>query len=105
MDLRALGFPVVWAIIALAEYTAVACCRRSTRESIAGGYAARILSSLALAVLGYGAVLYHLVMLGAMCCGDYRALGPSLFWTVWVGAAGAAAVPWLAWGVNHSREA
>ena len=100
MDSRTLEFPVVWALLALAEYTAVAWCGRSTRQSAAGGYAARFLSSLALAVLGYGAVLHHLLMLGAICCGDYRALGPSLGWAVWMGAAGAAAMPWAAWGVS-----
>ena len=100
MDLRILAFPVVWALLAVAEYAAIVWSQRSTRQSAASGYVTRVVSSLVLALLGYAAGLHHLVMLGAICCGDYRALGPSLGWIVWAGAAVAAIVPWTAWAVD-----
>jgi hypothetical protein len=100
MDLRILAFPVVWALLAVAEYAAIVWSQRSTRQSAASGYVTRVVSSLVLAFLGYAAGLHHLVMLGAICCGDYRALGPSLGWIVWAGAAVAALVPWTAWAID-----
>ena len=97
MDARAIAFPVVWAVMVGAAYSAVIWCRHSSHESAAVGAAARIAASLGLGLLGWGAGLHNVVMLGAMCCGDYRALGPSLGWTVWVVAAGMACVPWVSW--------
>lgn len=97
MDWRVLEFPVMWAVLVGAAYAAVVGCQRASRGSAAAGVAARIVASMALALLGYGAALHHLLMVGAMCCGSCYALERSLGWLVWVAAAGAAAVPWVAW--------
>src|SRR4051794_756141 len=92
--LRAIEFAVYWALFAGVAWWMCALAARASRSSTGKGIAARVFGSLVLGAAGYFVGVAHILTLGVLVAGDYRALLPSLGWCIWVAIAAGAAIPW-----------